>query len=328
MLNKKLVLGSLAGATLLVGAAFMLPSVAQAGVVSGTCVNCHTMHDSNNGATMATAGPNDFLLIQDGCTGCHTGGTNAAATGKMSTTPWAPQVDDAALPLAGGYFGTTPGNAHNVTAADAALDFASGVSPTPSGGVVSPFVASAAVTATFDCIDCHGAVGGDHHGATDATSARTGSSTAGDSYRFLDADSDNATPADGVYVASNASSGTWEAVVAETNSYVAADMNTFCAACHPGFHSTTNTGGTGATGTGPFVRHPTNVSTTGYGALYLNTVKAIPVGTGGAGNEVMCVSCHRAHGTGQPDLLRFTYSTNVAGDGTATLGCETCHGSK
>ncbi|MDP3013134.1 MAG: cytochrome c3 family protein, partial [Candidatus Subteraquimicrobiales bacterium] len=62
------------------------------------------------------------------------------------------------------------------------------------------------------------------------------------------------------------------------------------------------------------------------------TVPAISsnvVTPGAAGDAiVMCLSCHRAHGSPEPDLLRWTYSGMIAGSGTSDTGCFTCHTSK
>ncbi len=41
--------------------------------------------------------------------------------------------------------------------------------------------------------------------------------------------------------------------------------------------------------------------------------------------QVTCLSCHRAHGTENDDLLRWEYSTQDAGTDTADYGCLGCH---
>lgn len=44
---------------------------------------------------------------------------------------------------------------------------------------------------------------------------------------------------------------------------------------------------------------------------------------------VFCLSCHRAHGSPYPDMLRFDYSEMQAGGGGATgTGCFKCHSAK
>ncbi|MCK4488054.1 MAG: hypothetical protein KAU38_15015, partial [Desulfobacterales bacterium] len=42
---------------------------------------------------------------------------------------------------------------------------------------------------------------------------------------------------------------------------------------------------------------------------------------------VMCLSCHRAHGTPNNDLLRWAYTMD-AGSGTDNGGCFICHTTK
>lgn len=43
---------------------------------------------------------------------------------------------------------------------------------------------------------------------------------------------------------------------------------------------------------------------------------------------VMCLSCHRAHGSEFNDILRWDYSTISAGGGSSTTGCFKCHTTK
>ncbi|MFC1513206.1 cytochrome c3 family protein [Thermodesulfobacteriota bacterium] len=45
---------------------------------------------------------------------------------------------------------------------------------------------------------------------------------------------------------------------------------------------------------------------------------------------VMCLSCHRAHGSEYPDMLRWDYNTMIVNDeqGATGTGCFVCHSSK
>ncbi|HIC92409.1 MAG TPA: hypothetical protein EYP21_10200 [Syntrophaceae bacterium] len=45
-------------------------------------------------------------------------------------------------------------------------------------------------------------------------------------------------------------------------------------------------------------------------------------------DQVMCLSCHRAHGSPYADMLRWNYSHMIAGDTTKSGGCFTCHTQK
>ncbi len=124
-----------------------------------------------------------------------------------------------------------------------------------------------------------------------------------------------------------------------------------CAECHGVFHGTIDGD---ATAGSPWVRHPTDINlpnSGGYddynsdngdntaGSYSLEapvarpTVPAassatvVPGGAGATGAIVMCLSCHRAHGSPEDDLLRWTYSSMVAGGGNTT-GCFVCHTDK
>jgi hypothetical protein len=302
MLNKKLVLGSLAGATLLVGAAIMVPTVANA-AVSGTCVNCHTMHNSQDDATVYS-GTTNFLLNQN-CAGCHTGFANDG-NGVSGTTPFAPQVGAAASSTqnAGGYFQDIDGKAHNVNGSITSLT-ASALTQSPGG-------AFDATGTNFICESCHGATGAHHSVPT--------------SYRMLRADKNGDGTIDGVTVTPGATVDATYGISGTGSTYNEEAMNYFCADCHGTFHGDTNTAGPSS----PFTRHPTANATSPVDANSYNsyaTTAAVPVGELSSG--VMCISCHRAHGSDNADLLRFSYAEQNAGTTQGdSLGCESCHGAK
>jgi predicted CxxxxCH...CXXCH cytochrome family protein len=122
-------------------------------------------------------------------------------------------------------------------------------------------------------------------------------------------------------------------------------MSQFCATCHGNFHTvaTTSSDGIGTVAASPFIRHPTDLSlpaTGEYAAYTVYNVNApvarlsVPavsssVVTPGS-DTVMCLSCHVAHASDYPDMLRWDYSTMVAGNGGAAsdTGCFTCHTTK
>jgi hypothetical protein len=54
----------------------------------------------------------------------------------------------------------------------------------------------------------------------------------------------------------------------------------------------------------------------------------IPGSTSATGAIVMCLSCHRAHGSNYPDILRFNYSAIDTDNGNNDVGCFVCHASK
>jgi predicted CXXCH cytochrome family protein len=116
-----------------------------------------------------------------------------------------------------------------------------------------------------------------------------------------------------------------------------------CAECHGFFHSKIDDT---TAGVKPWLRHPTDIMLPGideyqyynpdHGNVY--SVEApvarptVPLGSSqdvnpGTDAIVMCLSCHRAHGSPEPDLLRWTYNMQ-AGVGDIDEGCFTCHVNK
>lgn len=307
MVKRRLLLGGL------IAGAFLLPSVASAGVVTGACVLCHTMHNSQNNATMNGSGTgNSNLLMENGCVGCHTGVANDVATGKAVSGVPAPQVGETGnYRLSGGYFPTASGNAtddakmHTVTGGMyAAADTTLVLNIPGTGGT-----RAASVAGGFTCSDCHNATGGHHN-----TSA---------GYRMLTGVTGTGQADYGVLL-NTTSNGNGERSLNQYDS----TMNDFCASCHGGFH-TPNQGVGGASG---WLRHPTGNAVT-YGAtnepsiVTKTTATDIDEAPIGAGNIVLCISCHVPHGSSRADLLAFNYNgtDNIAGGSTASIGCETCH---
>lgn len=105
----------------------------------------------------------------------------------------------------------------------------------------------------------------------------------------------------------------------------------YCSACHANFCGTENQGSAG----GGWIRHPTNtpIPMSGEYAGYVYN-KLVPVSYPDPNNperdtaRVMCMSCHRPHGTPYDYLLRWDYSTIVAGGGENGKGCFACHSQK
>ena len=88
----------------------------------------------------------------------------------------------------------------------------------------------------------------------------------------------------------------------------------------------------------PWIRHPTDIALPstgeygGYDPVNNYSVEAPvawldPANPTRAGAVVMCLSCHRAHGSPYPDMLRWDYNAMVAGGG-GSGGCFTCHTQK
>ena len=117
-------------------------------------------------------------------------------------------------------------------------------------------------------------------------------------------------------------------------------MTAFCCGCHGNFHIE-------QADTGAWIRHPSDavIPITGEYVGYATYNPQAPVarpsltdwtGPNSLVNEggtvekdmVMCLSCHRAHGSPYSDLLRWDYQEMIARDNTKTGGCFVCHTSK
>jgi len=123
-------------------------------------------------------------------------------------------------------------------------------------------------------------------------------------------------------------------------------MSQFCATCHGNFHTLYNTFGSGPDNEGigtnavsPFLRHPTDLTipnATEYQFYTTYNPQAPPARTSAPGvvsdvvqpgtDAVMCLSCHVAHASPYPDMLRWDYTQIIAGGGGADdTGCFVCH---
>ncbi|MBN2373190.1 hypothetical protein JXL19_05335 [bacterium] len=112
----------------------------------------------------------------------------------------------------------------------------------------------------------------------------------------------------------------------------------FCATCHGNFHMRNQIGGA----TSPFTRHPTDIIIKDegeYAAINRTYNAHAPVGRSyvpssiipdvSTSDVVTCLSCHVAHASDYPDLLRWDYSSMIAGGGgSGSGGCFICHTQK
>ena len=358
--------------------------------ITGQCSNCHTMHNSQDGAAVDSGGPNNQLL-NAGCVACHTtttGQTSSFGAPAIlhTTSPGTAATDQGAgETLAGGDFywvnndeTTDADKGHNVADLPGVDDSVKdtnmpnlsppGWDPVATG---TSFVAGqvaggeSAWTSKLTCggkYGCHGdhtatssfgGVSGAHHGNTDLTATQASTAnTVGNSYRFLygikgleDANwnwSETASTHNEYYGEDNSA----DRSAGGLASYGSRDTISFlCAECHGTFHGTIDADSTSGD---PWVRHPTDItlSESSEASLY-NTSDGSSIGTynvtipiarssvpassvstvTAATDIVMCLSCHRAHGSPVADLLRFDYTDMVAGS-TNTGGCFVCHTSK
>lgn len=122
-------------------------------------------------------------------------------------------------------------------------------------------------------------------------------------------------------------------------------MSQFCATCHGNFHTlqSATSDGVGAVASSPFIRHPTDLalpSSGEYAAYTVYSLQApiaritVPAAAGSGvtpgSDVVMCLSCHVAHASDYPSMLRWDYTTMIAGNAGAAVGtgCFVCHTTK
>ena len=128
-------------------------------------------------------------------------------------------------------------------------------------------------------------------------------------------------------------------------------MSGFCTTCHGAFHSagdgfgelTDDGNGPNNGVSGAFLRHPSDyvIPNSGEYAAFATwtdtalvarpSVPGAPIGNPRPGTDmVMCLSCHKAHGSEEDYMLRFNYADQQAGNATTGLGqgCLACHTTK
>jgi hypothetical protein len=312
--------------------------------VSGRCDNCHTMHNSQNGANMAGQDTPYAHLTRSSCLGCH------GAAGPGTEVGGAPGIfgNTAATYTAGGTFAASVVGAagghkvHNVRDISwganeevALLNITPGAE---AAGYAEPAGATQLTCAgTLGCHGLHSAglgsdagIRGFHHGSQtgyrylqffDGAAAHTPIKGLGSAdWELGGADASN----HNVYFAMNGTGGA-------TND----SINALCALCHGDFHGTADV----QSGSN-WIRHPTENllsdaagwTMTSVTVDYENnpfsfndlTGKLTTTAYDTTGARVACVSCHRAHGTANDDILRWDYATMSAGGG-GTTGCLGCH---
>jgi hypothetical protein len=222
------------------------------------------------------------------------------------------------------------------------------------GTVGSTWTNQLTCAGTYGCHGQHDSTGikGAHHGNIGGTATQAGPSSApttvGSSYRFL-----------GGIRGLEQSQWNWNETASSHNEYFGVDspnnrdqasttyankdtISFSCAECHGFFHSRIDDNATGAS---PWFRHPTDIVLKGSGE-YLNytaysteapvargSVKTSSgstvtpgLATGDNSAIVMCLSCHRAHGSPYFKMIRWDYKGWPASGGTN--GCNVCHTSK
>lgn len=238
--------------------------------VSGPCVNCHTMHASQDGTSMlfssdVDGNPNE-ALTRAGCIGCHGQGTASNIVTNI------PQVlHTAGTDLAGGNFAyitgaKTPTTGNQNTVGHNVIDLGTTYQETTLTSPPGDEFNTGITNANFTCggtKGCHGdrtiegsfaAISGAHHAGE--TGQLTVADTVANSYRFLKG-VHGYEDADWQATASSSDHNEYkgDTTYTEGTSASAPAGNTIsglCAECHGNFH------GTETGSASPWLRHPTD----------------------------------------------------------------------
>jgi len=322
------------------GSVCLVPSLVGARA-SGVCSDCHTMHNSQNGATMF--GNTSGALTNGGCIGCHTGdndGTNNIPYVMQTSEPTYESADAGTLgdTLAGGSFwwvAQTNGDAtgHNVASMSAVDD---PIGETPPGwnpdfnsnGEINNGGADWG-TNQLTCAGtngCHGdhsatndwdAVAGSHHGDDGTINGDTVAS----SFRFL-MGIEGLEDSDWEYQPTSTAHNQYYGIDKTSDLHAGADPATIsylCAECHGNFHS-------GAVDLGavaddmavesPWIRHPTDYD--------MGNVDDKPdyAGYGGVAHTYSVIA--PVASTNVSAVLNSVYAT-AGGADDAIVTCLSCH---
>ena len=305
--------------------------------VSGVCNECHTMHNSQGGTAMGLAEAQTALLLND-CLGCHTTSGSVPLVDGYPYVKLASGATDNNC-LAGGFFQTVADIEDN----NANQNHDIGATADPAGFNVEETTWYTGTTNGLGCAGtngCHGnetvlndmaAIKGGHHNPSAYRILSVGGidvvGFGAKDYEELIIKTPATIPETTVGDSQNVN--LYSAGVGDPS------ISELCAKCHGDFHNegetTDDVGSSGA-----WIRHPTDVAipttwaigNSGYTPVGVD-YKHNPVGYDDASFDITkkratCLSCHRAHGTGHNDLLRWAYSTQSAGGGN-DYGCLGCH---
>jgi hypothetical protein len=324
--------------------------------VSGYCSNCHTMHNSQNGTTVVSGGPQPFLLNRVGCLGCHSFTNSTTWKDNITGTPI---VFNTVEPTYGAN-GLAGGNFYYVTSDDAYGHNVLGIKTqdstlglTPPGGAVLTY--QLRCSGTWGCHGHNGrqsadtavddqmlAIKGAHHG--NDTPPLPGSLTnVAANYRFLlgiKGKEDTDWEHDVINTSHNEYQGATNFTTTNSISYL-------CGECHGDYHSDTGVCRSGGCSS-PWLRHPTDIALTSTGEYtnYTTYSMVAPVARPDPDNVsnttavtpgidiVMCLSCHRAHASPYFKMMRWSYKCwpacrpECTNGYPCTNGCNVCHTSK
>jgi len=323
-----------------------LPILCQA-AVQGTCSNCHTMHNSQNGIPVAytfnTLGGVDAAeqpfanLLKTDCLGCHSSaGAETIVNMEDSVVPIVFNLSEPDYPPTGSSTSTlAAGNFHWIfNKGDAYGHNVDGISAEDFR--FPPTQAPGGVERTGECANCHGSLAnaqsgceGCHVAQHHADSADVVSGQDQGWYRFLGSvmqrTGDHQPTAEGV-VGIEAPDWEQNPLADQHNTYQgkagpyasyleSGAIDQKCVGCHSQFHNETIANST-------WIRHPVDVviPDSGEYAGYLAYNPLVPVARQNVSSldrnfssinrgsdMVSCISCHRPHGSPYPAMLRWGY---------------------
>jgi predicted CXXCH cytochrome family protein len=316
---------------------------------TGTVAGSKTAWNGSNvlaGGTVQSA-PTGTLLVTD-CVGCHSASTDTTiVTAGGNRIPIVFNTGNYPTnPLAGGnFYSVSQGNdahGHNVygiSDTDSALTMAPGNTQCFAGTCHFTLADPPSGTnfGTGGCQGCHYVVS--HHDDVDSGYRYLKGHNVGTNWVLGAEDPDWEYDPD---VAHNGYKGAIISAVGEPQSLSEIQtISSFCGGCHNNFHKQ------GASGTGdgnPWIRHPTDIALpggatefAGYDPTTTGDYDALaPVAWTDPADQtdrdtavVMCLSCHRPHGSLYDDILRWDYMTDCFAGGNggtpANCGCFVCH---
>ncbi len=335
--------------------------------VTGQCGNCHTMHNMQGGTAVNGSGPFSALVVNT-CLGCHTGtndGTNVIPYVMSSSEP----VYNLNTLAGGNFYWVKQGNnhaadgkGHNIflNEVDATLSQAPGGTVMGCGtnschdNLCLPFSDGPGnpLKGIYGCQGCH--LKPRHHANDGSGSYKVVNSADQGWYRFLsqhdfvgDQGVIGGEDGDWQYTKGPADHNEYLGKVVDFTSIknlsAGNSVSLYCCGCHGEFHKQKRTTGN------EWIRHPSDAllpagtPDTEYEAYVLynplapvarEAVPASPGSTVTADHDmVMCLSCHRPHGSPYADILRWPYAaTDETGAGSpfakAAQGCTICHTQK
>jgi predicted CXXCH cytochrome family protein len=258
--------------------------------VSSVCSDCHTQHNSANGQPMRTdndAAPAAKLLRRgtplELCLSCHDG-SNPNAPDVLAPVSYVTEPAGGWFPNSGGFpVDTSASYAHHLNTPSPVI---------PPGGTKSM---------TLVCTSCH-----DPHG--------------NNNYRNLKTDpSDTNQPATTVlaYQPVTANGSNPALVYVPRNITYKSGISAWCSKCHgTTIHQTSDH---------PVERTIWNAAAASYASWVTTTLPRVPVQSPMDNNlpsqddQVFCLSCHKAHGSNNPNAL--IYADGTTRDST----CQQCH---